>query len=534
MLSDLLIIKSISVHPLVAIIIPMQMFFCFFCLDRTELVRATEIILSAVGVIISGITFITAGIYQKALSGEITYIILVALLLIGLIFPLYATYFGLKNKCDPVNDETLIRGYTFNGTSFFEVVKLPWATTLKFGKVAKEAGTIMVLAALPFILFGLFYSAIFSFFVTLSHILAFILSLPLYLYSKLSDKKYARTSICTECGMEYGVAVPMYVCPKCGIEHVDLRRGKYGFRTATCKCRQRMPCTIRKRVELLEAKCPKCKATILEPGVEAESFPISVIGFNKSGKNVFLSTIATTLGKYIENRMSVVQYVVEKETRGDLVRFFTLCSGIEPEPLEKETEGGLVRFWCVLFKPKRSNKQFPTWKGFYLYDASKGFDETNSTATVFSLNKGIIYVIEPSEIQELSKEKNLKVESNTLSDNFSSFMISYTVASRIGQKKKIQVPVAVVLINVSGIDLHPSKVSDVLIGDNSVQIRKFFERYRENNFLRSIDSRFDNVRFFVCDTENDESILAPPFWISLTLNRGLKKILEIGKEGDLS
>ena len=81
--------------------------------------------------------------------------------------------------------------------------------------------------------------------------------------------------------------VPVFCCPECGAQHVNLTPGPYGVLTVKCACGNRLPTTIFNGRSKLEALCPYCQSSLAAS--DAKQFGIQLVGGVSSGKTTFLT-----------------------------------------------------------------------------------------------------------------------------------------------------------------------------------------------------------------------------------------------------
>lgn len=110
------------------------------------------------------------------------------------------------------------------------------------------------------------------------------------------------SNVCDYCHKRF--SRPVFQCPNCGANHLDLFPGRYGILHHTCQCGQKLPSSVldrRKPRRKLTAICPYCLAAGHEEIIRSagsRTICIPVVGGASAGKTSFINAYAVSMIKY--------------------------------------------------------------------------------------------------------------------------------------------------------------------------------------------------------------------------------------------
>lgn len=100
----------------------------------------------------------------------------------------------------------------------------------------------------------------------------------------------------------HGTAVtpyPVYVCPRCGNRHRDIRPGRHGITRRICNCREPLPTSLLLGTGTLAAECPDCGAGLPESFGAVPQVVIPFVGAGNVGKTQLMYRLYQTLSELV-------------------------------------------------------------------------------------------------------------------------------------------------------------------------------------------------------------------------------------------
>lgn len=257
--------------------------------------------------------------------------------------------------------------------------------------------------------------------------------------------------------------IPVYICPSCGKEHVDLVPGPYGVIRRKCTCGAMLPTTSFSGRYKLEARCPYCGEGLHSNG--SRQFGIQMVGGIGTGKTTYLAAFWHEYRKHIE-RAGRCQY-----TEMPAAAFTELEDWYQKGIAEATTSTNANMYSLIHYMPGQPPVQMS------VYDiAGEAYDleVNNIQQQQFSYCEGFVAVIDPTS------------EPGDADNAFISF-INYVDSMKGKHAAKIsEVPVAVII---SKADLFKREIGPVRI---RTDFRNTFGRTAES------EENYDEFRSEVC------------------------------------
>ena len=298
--------------------------------------------------------------------------------------------------------------------------------------------------------------------------------------------------------------VPVFCCPDCGAQHMNLTPGPYGVLTQKCACGKKLPTTIFNGRSQLEALCPYCQTSLAAS--DAKQFGIQLVGGVSAGKTTFL---ASYWHHYIE------------QLKSDKQLEFTCFPEEAFKELEYWYQNGLslatsetnATMYSIVHKREGSDPI-----QMIIYDVA-GESFTNLSADIqqqqFRYCEGIVIVIDPTATPELNV------------DTVSGFVSEFKQLKGIRSTQLAQIPVAVIIskadlfkreLGVPKIKsiynqvVKTSEENDITL--NSVRndvCRNFLLSHGFDGILNMIDSEFGNTQYFSVSAMGHEAQESFPY-----------------------
>jgi GTPase SAR1 family protein/MFS family permease len=378
------------------------------------------------------------------------------------------------------------------------------------------------------------------------HIAAVVITgLPFYILSGVIwslDKGYRKRNkvqmLCPSC--HHASEMPIYVCHNCSSEHTRLIPGAYGTLKRKCTCGEKLPTTFFNGRANLEARCPNCKSN--QESRESTPIAIPIIGGPSVGKTCFM--ISATRG-ILEEVAPKQQWDVKFMNDNERQNFESVSNSLVSGSLPSKTVNGEI----MAFNFFISNKKWSTDKMVYFYDpAGESFSEMNNLKghTYYENNHGNVFMIDPFSIAEISKKYELEQDyystvnpsGSSLEEIFDRLMIYFQEQYGLKPHQKITKPIAFVINKVDAYNLDQrigEKAAQELMAQNpSVKTiedaihqlcYKMLAEVGMNNFLRKIDDKFLNYRFFASSAIKGSeftSVEKPILWVLSEADKDLK------------
>ncbi len=318
-------------------------------------------------------------------------------------------------------------------------------------------------------------------------------------------------------------ALPVYICPDCGVEHTQLWPSKYGIWKRTCECGCKLPTTFLNGRGKLESRCPSCGVDIKDGGNHMD-ISIPVVGGASSGKTCFINQAITTIGKVAESYGLDFEY-----SPTGLDDYENNMSSMENGNLPDKTNDMRLMYYRFYLNSKTSkikNLVSLCDVGGEVY----GDSESLGAQVGYKHANAFLMVIDPLSVtmfREELKKKGVDPTSygysNDSVDEIIGMLIS-TLENMFCQNAKAMLKKDVVVVfskcDVPGLS---ELIGDVAVAkymqenptltkyeaQNAV-CEQFLRDYEEINFLNAMKSKFRTIQFF-CASSLGHNVDGTPF-----------------------
>jgi hypothetical protein len=344
--------------------------------------------------------------------------------------------------------------------------------------------------------------------------------------------------------------MPVYICPKCTVEHTKLRPGIYGILYRKCNCGEKLPTTFFNGRQKLQALCPDCKSNIKGGGLQA-SWCIPVVGGPSAGKTCYINMTMMSLEKNSES-MYGLSFVYENN---GLDEYEENCNRLSRGYLPEKTTDHRLRYYQFSLTPKKATKQLISLCDVAgeLFDIKTGGNEIVKQIG-FRYANSFILLIDPLSISayrnEVSKAVNLdeyKGSVQHLDEMLDTFIGTLQNMFSIKASSMLNTSVAVVFTkaDIPGLDIKIGKNAvlknaarndkKTIYQTQNQLCEQFLREYNEDGFLNNLKSRFKSIQFFTCSAlghiENGKPFVAsnvdePFFWLVKIQSKVIRNVLK--------
>ena len=481
----------------------------FLYIGRTELVRSMEIVMSIFAILVVAYSAIRMT-YSYGLENWWVDI-LIFCFAVGPIVPIWAAVTSMRRPRKTYPGEKRFRIYSMDVAEFKLTIMSPWRRKITYADGRERKFPLLG------IILGIEYSLIFTVCMVISHIPVYLLSFLMSRYYSFRDKscnKHTTKCICTECGSL--IDMPNYECPGCGVEHVNLKPGKFGLRKSECECSEKLWCTVKKkRWNLYVERCPSCHAKLSTK--ESEPFSISMVGGEGAGKtSMIMGFMKQFEGEYSKTHNMQTEYFGSADTSAS-VKMYERGERINTP--DGKLPPNAIRF-------NKDDRQYKSPKAFYFYDIyGKEFSARESRRffeTQYAFNTGFIFIINALDFKKGDGWGSSRQPFNVLS----SFMTICAETANLRPGDKLNVPIAVVVNYSKQAGLAPCGLNDIMSREHDKSVVAFLENVAsQHNLIQKVKETFKDVRFFACNAvgDEDDSPLVPALWIASTANEKILK-----------
>lgn len=347
------------------------------------------------------------------------------------------------------------------------------------------------------------------------------------LYLKIKSVSFR----CQKCMHAYDI--PVYCCPKCGINHVRLRPGRYGVFKRKCVCGSTLPLTVNASGKYLtvdnstnqrvwtkfgvtdmRSLCPHCgnedNAGITHP------ISIALIGGASAGKTTFKVAF---LKDFLDEE--IVNYNIDFEFPSDeyedeFKRIESYYRGLPIPATQRGAEYDIITFSFFL-----KHKKFGVDRLVHLYDMpGEAFQrgDAQEGLHMYTFNDGAVFLIDPYSLTKIREESQNELRGSSM--GISAASMNELIESLIdplrqvktpkNMKGKFTIPIALT------INKADSKILKQQIDDDA--IRKLMNAYPDvfndyymamdylcrcflidngcSGFVANLDANFETVHFF--------------------------------------
>jgi hypothetical protein len=347
--------------------------------------------------------------------------------------------------------------------------------------------------------------------------IAFI-SIGIWLYGRINRIYYR----CPHC--HHQMPIPTHICSSCSTEHSRLWPSVYGILYHKCRggphnnCNAKLPTTRLGGRNKLKQICPSCNRQI--EGLGGRNVHIPIIGGTSAGKSHYI-VMATK--QFIEDYApdhGITTAIADKQQQSNYQTKVDLLN--KGERLNK-TDDADDTPEAYNVELRKSRLKVP--KLMYIYDTAGehyGSDGRAMKQTYLKYTHGIILIIDPFAINQISREYADKLRSTTNKlapsdrkpDEIFATMLTtleHSLQTKPGQQVKR--PIAVVIVKSDAFDLERrigghaarelmAKNPNIKFTGDAINllVEQFFSDVGEVNFVKSLRGTFSNVRFFSCSS----------------------------------
>ena len=387
------------------------------------------------------------------------------------------------------------------------------------------AGAVQYVIAMLFAgLFLTIQTILLSLWVVFSVIMIGLLTVCTFTYSRFYRIFYR----CPDCHKE--MSIPTFICPTCSEKHTRLWPSIYGILAHRCKgtgtgtaCETKLP-TLRiqmpglklmKRDDLVRI-CPNCTSQLNAGIGTGTNIHFPIVGGPSTGKSNFI-VMATKefIQRYENEHHYTITFTDSKHELDYNENVRRLSTGRE---LLKTTEVVAHAYNLKIQSPKARVPKLA-----YIYDAAgEAYNQSENTTQqeYYKFINGIIFVIDPFSIpvyrsvhaQDIQFYENLIRPSKLgVTDAYARMFDMFEDSAGLHKGRRFSHPIAVVVTKVDALNLEyeigsiaaqnmmstdPSITSE---GDAiNVLVRNFLAQNDLDDFVRTIEMQFSNVRYFSC------------------------------------
>ncbi|MBQ7264561.1 MAG: hypothetical protein IJS61_00510 [Firmicutes bacterium] len=351
--------------------------------------------------------------------------------------------------------------------------------------------------------------------------------------------------------------LPIYVCPKCSVEHMSLRPSKFGIFKRVCACGEVLPCTgfskgvsNLKRSEL-NALCPICKNT--DKAGLSRPLGVALIGGVGAGKTTFKTSF---LYKFINEDSLQLGLDVDIPVKVDQDEYGLIKECFIGKRLIAKTNVG-AEYDITSFNLLINSKELDVPRYMHLYDMPGEVFERNNAKerlTHFSFSEGVVLIIDPYSLDVAANldedagmyDKSI-IDVNNLVQRFVDTVSEIAGMKKSGNKYNLPVAVAINKVDTKGLT---DRIGDTAINRlmqlkpnvynnpfNTMDYlcREFLKANGKGNAVTLLDNMFNNVHFFSCTSMGyvpkgalvrfmPNNIDLAVYWIITRSDSGMKNI----------
>ena len=231
---------------------------------------------------------------------------------------------------------------------------------------------------------------------------------------------------CQKCTHAYDI--PVYCCPKCNINHVRLRPGRYGVFKRKCVCGSILPLTVKVtgkyptgstanqnywikfNIADMKSRCPHCgnedNAGITHP------ISIALIGGASAGKTTFKVAF---LKDFLDEE--TVKYNIDfefpnTEYEDEFKRIESYYRGLPIPATQNGTEYDIITFSFFL-----KHKKFGVDRLIHLYDMpGETFQRGDAQEGwhMYTFNDGAVFLIDPYALTKIKEENQNELQGSSM------------------------------------------------------------------------------------------------------------------------
>ena len=363
-------------------------------------------------------------------------------------------------------------------------------------------------------------------------LIIYLTYITVYLLDLIFRKIKQLSNTCSNC--QHKIKIPVYICPRCGVEHTKLIPSKYGIFKRKCNCGEKLPTIFLTGREKLESKCPYCD---IDLGDTAHvDITIPVVGGPSAGKTCYIHMAMADIEKnaYNDHKLEY-EYDINNSTDEYAINMSYLNDGSVPA----KTSDMRLRFYRFYLKPKRAFKHLISLcdVGGEIYDDSASLGEQ----IAFTHTKAFMMIIDPLSITEYRKELEKTVDvaqygpsAKEIDEVLTMLITTLENMCGISSKEMMNRDVAIVFSKADIPGLN-EKIGNIAVArymannpgvsrleaQNAV-CEEFLKEYDEYGFINAVKSKFKVVQYFTCSAlgHNEDGsqfvssgVSDPVYWI---------------------
>ena len=345
----------------------------------------------------------------------------------------------------------------------------------------------------------------------LHNILLFITKYIMYLgipIASLVDRYLRKKQYCTKCYNEFNL--PVFLCPICDKAHTQLTPGTCGILYAKCACNKKfLPATVFTGRSRLKSRCPSCGERLM--AANSKQVFVQLIGGNNTGKTAYIAAFSYY---YIHNPLPDL-FIYGKPSSS----FKQLAKTYQSN--EAMAQSGLddYNFLHCHKKPKNPPKETLV---VYDIDGGQVITAYDKSPRHFSFCHGFMLFVDPFSVESVRLEASKNEADNTGIINYSpqtfddvvnQFILDFNSIKGLSAGDQSNIPVAVI---VSKSDIWP-------INQGMNDARAYLYNIGLINAIRSIETKFTNVNYFMVSAYGSVNIISPMAWLISQVGGGMVK-----------
>lgn len=341
--------------------------------------------------------------------------------------------------------------------------------------------------------------------------------------------------------------LPVYECPQCKARHTKLVPGKYGILKRKCQCGAKIPTTFLNGRGKLGAYCPECGQS-LKGDTASRQYAVPVIGGPSVGKTCYINM---AVKQFINDVAPANNWDINFISDSDAVKYNDAVKKLDSgHILDVTTDKNLTAYQLMLRLPKEK-----VGRRVYIYDiAGESFSSSEEVQgnRAYSYADGFIFIIDPltladyeMEVLDKINEKAYGASAQDFNDILDIMLINLGKMFGLKDKDTVKMNVAVVInkMDIPGLEdkIGENPAQQYLVDNpetckNYEQARDhvcrtFLEEYGAGNFVRTAESKFNQVHYFAVSAlgHNNEgqpyrgkNVTEPLMWILSQVDPSIK------------
>lgn len=300
---------------------------------------------------------------------------------------------------------------------------------------------------------------------------------------------------CPNGGCYQRVALPTFLCPKCGAEHKRLVPGSYGVLARRCRCGESLPTSFLRGRQDLPSICPHCRGPIKV--VLARNVHIPVVGGPSAGKTSLLYGVMRHLQVARQAGTLAVSFPDHRHEQVWNAADEALVRGEAPA----KTAALMPDAFQVQLTPADGRSCH-----LHLYDAAGESYQQSDAMRAHGFNAyihGIVFLIDPFSLPALSRTASVPGDVRASEEQPQAVydrMVGNLVDHRAGRRGVSKVPLAVVVTKLDALKELGADAPEVA-GNESREVhgsavRDWLVAHGEGNLVRGLEKDFTTVQYF--------------------------------------